>query len=321
MFITSEDIKQEFFNFTASKKTDMRFITPFPRISEGMRLLLLIALILIGAVVSIGFAYIFIVILRGSGALTDPALMNDINFVRIMQIMNQIGMFIVPALLIAILTENKPAYYLGINKAYPLHYLFTLLLIISINPLISQLMVWNESMQLPESLKSIEEWMRSMEDTSNALVEKMMSYNDFQSVLINVVMIVVLPAIGEELIFRSVLIRSFNRIFGNIHIAVWVSAIIFSAFHMQFYGFLPRMVLGLMFGYIFVLSGSIWPAIFAHFINNGTVVLVTYLSNGGVISQSPEEIGQMDSPIYLIISLLLTGYIGYRFYNTRKKTA
>lgn len=284
----------------------MRFITPFPNISEGMRLLMLLGLIILGAAVSMGLAFLFYGLFNGLSALTQPSLMSDIGFVRTMQIFNQLGMFIMPALLVGVLTSSKPFNYLSLKKTKSLNFLLTVVLIFTISPLISSLMEWNEAMTLPESLKQIEDWMKGMEESSNELVERMLSYNDPWSLIINVIMIVLLPALGEELIFRSVLISSFQRIFKSIHVAVWISAFLFSAFHMQFYGFVPRLVLGLLFGYLFVYSGSVWVPVLAHFLNNGTVVVLTYLNNLGYITQSPDDVGKFDSISFVIISALIS---------------
>lgn len=285
----------------------MRFITPFKNISEGLRLVLLIAFIILGAAVSMGLAFGFYALVYGPSMLTQPDLMADINFVRIMQIFNQIGMFIVPAVFVAILTETSPAQYLSLNPTKPQYFLIALLLSISIGPLIGSLMELNEAMRLPDSLKSVEDWMKSMENTSNELTERMLSYADPVSITVNILMIVLLPAIGEELLFRAVLIPSFERIFRNAHLAVWIGAILFSAMHMQFYGFLPRFVLGLLFGYLFIYSRSVWVPVFAHFLNNGTIVLVTYLNRNGYLSESPEDLGHVDSLWLLVASIIITG--------------
>lgn len=296
----------------------MKVIKLFPGISYGSRLILLIGLIILGAALSVGVAYLITVIFMGKEILLSPDIMFNIGFIRIMQILNQIGIFIIPPLALAFFTEYNIGSWLGFNKPKGHHILATFILIIAMSPVVSILMEVNESMRLPQSLQSIEEWMRTSEDKANELVEWMLSFVDPASVLINLFMIVLLPAIGEELLFRSALIRIFKGIFKNIHIAVWVSAILFSAFHLQFYGFLPRMFLGLAFGYLFIWSGSIWVPMIAHFINNGTVVAVTYLNSQQIITQTPDEFGHVDSPFLIIGSVIIMALLCFYFYQTRR---
>lgn len=296
----------------------MRFITPFPDISKGARLLLLIGLMILGAIVSVGIAYLVFIIFQGSGSLNAPDLMTNIHFVRIMQIFNQIGIFIIPPLLYAILTEYRPLPSLGFSRIKYYHLFISLMIIIVMSPLVGQLMEWNEAMSFPEGLKNVEEWMRDKENQAGEMVEWMLTYTDPYSFSINIFMIVFLPALGEELLFRAVLIRYLRSIFKNIHVAVWISAIIFSAFHFQFFGFLPRMFLGLVFGYLFVWSGSIWLPILAHFINNGTVVVISWLNAKNIITQSAEEFGSVESPLLLFTSIILTSLFAFWFYQSRK---
>lgn len=295
----------------------MPFTAPFKNLSAGSRLILVTGLIIMGGILSVGVAYLLLVLINGKEVLASAALMENIYYIRIMQILNQLGIFILPPLLFAFLTESKPLSFLGFNRVKPYHLLTTFAVMFAINPIVSQLMVWNEALQLPESWSSVEQWMRNSEDTASKLVEWMLSFTDPYSVVVNVIMIVLLPAIGEELLFRPVLIKTFSRIFGNVNLAIWISAIIFSAFHMQFFGFLPRMFLGLVFGYLFVWSGTIWVPVLAHLLNNGTVVLVTYLYNKGTINQNPEEIGRIDSPILIIASVIMSVVLGYWFFRTR----
>lgn len=296
----------------------MRFITPFPDFSKGARLLLLIGLMILGAIVSVGIAYLVFIIFQGSGSLNAPDLMANIQFVRVMQIFNQIGIFIIPPLLYAILTEYRPLPSLGFSRIKYYHLFISLMIIIVMSPLVGQLMEWNEAMSFPEGLKNVEEWMRDKENQAGEMVEWMLTYTDPYSFSINIFMIVFLPALGEELLFRAVLIRYLRSIFKNIHVAVWVSAIIFSAFHFQFFGFLPRMFLGLVFGYLFVWSGSIWLPILAHFINNGTVVVISWLNAKNIITQSAEEFGSVESPLLLFTSIILTSLFAFWFYQSRK---
>lgn len=296
----------------------MQFITLFPNISRGAKLLLLIGLMILGAILSVGVAYLIFILFKGVGSLNTAELMTDIQFVRTMQILNQIGIFIIPPVLFVIFTEHRPTKSLGFNKIQPIHLLISLMIIITMSPFVGQLMEWNEAMSLPEGLKNLEDWMRDKENSAGELVEWMLSYTDTWSFSINIFMIVLLPALGEELLFRAVLIPFMRNLFKNIHVAVWLSAIIFSAFHFQFFGFLPRMFLGIVFGYLFVWSGSIWLPILAHFINNGTVVLISWLNARNIIAQSPDGFGTVESPFLLITSVLLTAFFAYWFYQTRR---
>ncbi len=296
----------------------MNLIRIFPGISNGGRLLLLISLLILGATLSVGIAYLITVITLGKDVLLSPDIMLNIHFIRIMQILNQIGIFIIPPLILALLTETKPGKYLGFNTFKGWHLVATISILILMNPVVSLLMEFNEGMRLPEAFKTMEDWMRDSEDKATELVNWMLSYTDPASLVINLFMIVLLPAIGEELLFRAVLIRIFKGIFKNLHIAVWVSAILFSAFHMQFYGFLPRMFLGLAFGYLFIWSGSIWIPVIAHFINNGTVVVITLLNSNNMITQSPEEFGKVNSPYLIFTSLILLAFVCYYLIRTKE---
>ncbi len=273
---------------------------------------------ILGAILSVGIAYLLFIFFEGVGSLNSPDLMTNIQFVRIMQIVNQIGIFIVPPVLFALFTEIRPVQALGFNKIHYHHLFISVMIIITMSPLVGQLMQWNEAMSLPEGLKNLEDWMRDKENTAGELVEWMLSYTDTWSLGINIFMIVLLPALGEELLFRAVLIPFLKTIFKNIHVAVWLSAIIFSAFHFQFFGFLPRMFLGVVFGYLFVWSGTIWLPILAHFINNGTVVVISWLNARNIITQSPEGFGNVESPFLLITSVICTAFFAYWLYQSRR---
>lgn len=293
----------------------MRFYPIFSNLSNGARVVFLLGLVIFFGSLSIAVAYLITTALYGSWTLQGE--LSDINVIRIMQIINQIGIFIIPPFLYAILTVNKPLNYLGFKSVNFLKVIATLIIVLSVGPIVNKLMIWNESLNLPESLEGVENWMRESEVAANDLVERMLSFNDTVSLLINLLMIVLIPAIGEELLFRATAIRLMNRIFKNVHVAVWVSAIVFSAFHLQFFGFLPRLFLGLLFGYLFIWSGSIWIPILAHLVNNGVVVIVSWLNANGTINQSPSEIGSTDSIFVVLFSVIISVAIGWYFYKTR----
>jgi membrane protease YdiL (CAAX protease family) len=133
----------------------------------------------------------------------------------------------------------------------------------------------------------------------------MMQMNTFWSMVYNLLFIGLLTAIVEEVLFRGCLQTIFVRWTKNKHAAVWIVAILFSAFHMEFFGFLPRVFLGVLFGYFTAWSGSVWPAIWAHFVNNGTIVVITYLAQQKLVNINVDDEHMFNNPIYAA-SLLVT---------------
>ena len=135
---------------------------------------------------------------------------------------------------------------------------------------------WNANIQFPEFMSGFEKWARDLEDQLAEATEKFTTFNNFSQFLFGFVVIAILPGIGEELLFRGVLQNSLHRLTKNKHVAIWVTAFIFGAIHMQFYGLVPRMMLGAVFGYLYLWSGNIWYPIIAHIANNGFAVIAVY---------------------------------------------
>ena len=135
---------------------------------------------------------------------------------------------------------------------------------------------WNENIKFPEFMAGFEEWARNMEDQLAEATKQFTTFNHVGEYLFGMLVISVLPGIGEEIMFRGVLQNSLHRWTKNPHVAIWVAAFIFGAIHMQFYGLIPRMMLGAVFGYLYVWSGNIWYPIIAHAINNGIGVTMAY---------------------------------------------
>jgi membrane protease YdiL (CAAX protease family) len=139
-------------------------------------------------------------------------------------------------------------------------------------------------------------------------------------------MIAVLAAVGDELIFRGLLQRLFQEWTRNVHLAVIISALIFSAFHLQFYGFFGRFVLGLILGYLFVWTGSLWVPIVVHFFNNAMAVIISFLDSRGVVDADLESFGTsgnymviIGSFVLMIFTLLLIRYHENRIAERTKK--
>jgi hypothetical protein len=246
---------------------------------------------------------------------------NDIALMKYFQVVNQFGLFFIPALIFSLLVSKNLFRYLRLNsKPAPTSVLLTALLVFSILPFIHLLVEINESMRLPEFLGWLEEWMKSSEESAMKLTEAFLSTTSISGLMVNIFMIGLLAAVGEELLFRSVLLRIFYAWFNNVHVAVIVSSLLFSAFHLQFFGFLPRFVLGLFFGYLFVWSGSLWLPILAHFVNNASAVVVYYLVNTGRIQADAEQFGATDSMLLLIVSSLASlGFLVLIFIIEKKR--
>jgi membrane protease YdiL (CAAX protease family) len=132
-------------------------------------------------------------------------------------------------------------------------------------------------------------------------------------------MVALLPAVGEEFLFRGVIQRSFTRMTKNHHHGIWISAFFFSALHMQFYGFLPRLLLGGLFGYLLVWSGSMWIPILAHFFNNAFAVISLYLIDNNLMNPEIENFGSdSESFYYTFISLALIVALVILFRNQNR---
>ncbi|MDX5417750.1 MAG: CPBP family intramembrane metalloprotease [Hymenobacteraceae bacterium] len=188
------------------------------------------------------------------------------------------------------------------------------MLIIFIMPANSLIINWNAKLNLPEFMAGFEEWARAKEDELAELTKLIANFGTLPRLLAGLLVIAVIPAIGEELVFRGILQRQVHRWSGNAHIAVWVAAIIFSTIHVQFFGFVPRMLLGALFGYLYLWSGNIWVPIVAHFFNNGFTVFLLYLQQTGAIDFNVESTEPM--PIYaILLSAVLSAAVIYYLYK------
>lgn len=131
----------------------------------------------------------------------------------------------------------------------------------------------NDMLTLPDFMGGIEQWMQQMEAATNALTEKLLRTDRSSDLAVNLLVMALAPAIAEELFFRGALQKTLAQTM-NAHVAIWLTAAIFSAVHLQFYGFVPRMLLGAALGYLFWLTGSIWTNIVAHFVNNALTIVL-----------------------------------------------
>lgn len=291
-----------------------------------MRIFTLLLLIAVSLLLSAVIGIIIGIPIFGFEIITQLSELNDFNnsetisILKYFQVINQIGVFVLPAIAFAYLETRKPSDYLKANQKPSFVFLFfAILLIIASIPATNWMVVINESMKLPEFLKSIEDWMRDSERNANQLTEAFLNVNTVGGLIVNIFIIALVAAVGEELLFRGIILRLLIEWTKNIHWGVILSSILFSALHMQFFGFLPRMTLGILFGYIFIWSGTIWIPIILHFLFNGLTVVGAYLYNTGKIQTDVESLGSTNNVLIILLSFLFTLAILYTLYRIRKK--
>lgn len=176
---------------------------------------------------------------------------------------------------------------------------------------ISPLAEWNMHIKFPEFLSGFERWAMQEEERLAQLTSAITDFKSTGDLLIGILVIALLPAIGEELVFRGMIQRELWRGTRNIHLAIWLSATIFSAIHMQFYGFIPRLFLGVLFGYLYYWSENLLIPIFSHFFNNAFAVVMLHLYHLDLTDVNMED--DEAAPVqYVIITLVLT--IGLLYY-------
>jgi len=235
--------------------------------------------------------------------------------IHAMNLMSSLLVFIAPAYGVAWLCSSRPARFLSIHELSTLRlYIITTIMVLVLTPFIDLTSFINSKMQLPEFMSSVEEWMRNAEDAAAAITEQMLSTKGIVPFVINVLVIGVVAAAGEELFFRGALLTALRRMIRNPHVAIWVVAVIFSAIHFQFYGFLPRMLLGSFLGYLLYWSGSIWLPVYAHFLNNAMAVICVY---AGITDASPSEMTVLNSADILLNSLIAAAGLVVFFYCVR----
>jgi uncharacterized protein len=246
---------------------------------------------------------------------------NNLSFLKFMQMVQSIGLFIIPSIFLAILFGGSITGYLKLNKTpYQTSIILAIVIIFISSPFINFVGEINSKMTLPPFLSSIEHWMRESEDTAENLTKLFLKTDSIFGLMFNILLIGIVPAIGEELLFRGVIQRIFAEWTKNVHWGIWISAILFSSLHFQFYGFVPRALLGAIFGYLFVWSGNLWLPVLAHFINNTVAVIAYYLYGEGIIGIDPDKIGTNSNyQVVTIVSVLLMVWLFWIFYNFEKK--
>ena len=286
-------------------------IMKFPLIknaSQGGKLLIFILLLIFGLAFSIVLGTII--------TMTNGGNLYDLKNLQITQIISGVVGFLLPAVFYAMLVHEKPFNYLGFNKLQSWS-LLGIVAMFTVIPFLSMVTDWNDGIVFPESMRAIEESLRISQEKSEEIINMFISQGSLFS---SIVIIAALAAISEELLFRSVIQKSLIKLFKNAHVAIIVTALVFSAFHGDFFGFFPRFILGLMLGYMFWMSGSIFPSMLMHFVNNATIVMLYYLNTRGFIDIDVEKFGSTDNILLIALSLIATVAIFITCIRLKNKT-
>jgi len=218
---------------------------------------------------------------------------------KLMLAISSVATFILPVLY---MQRNNTSASMEISKQAVSYRQFVLifLILLSFMPLMSVIGHWNEGMKLPQALSGLEAWMYAEELRMAEIMKVILMDSSLGHLLLNLLVMAIIPAIGEELLFRGYLQPIFGNWFRNPHLAIWVTAIIFSAIHVQFFGFFPRLILGAIFGYFYYWSKNIWLPIFGHFINNAAATIMAfYYTRQGQTYEEMQSFEWQSSYIYI----------------------
>ena len=286
---------------------------PFRDLPPYLKILALIMVMIVTFLIVLALGVAISIPFFGRNLFENLALVADysdpqtVAALKYFQIVNQIGAFIAPAIIFVILTDDFYSRYLCLDKRIGrLSIIFGFMLLLISLPFINWLVQINNEIHLPSYLARIEKWMRNSEDSAQKLTDAFLYTSTWGGFMVNLLMIAVLAAVGEELIFRGILVRLFREWTGNIHLAVIIPALLFSALHLQFYGFFGRLVLGIILGYLFIWSGSLWVPVIIHFLNNAMAVVISFLDKRGLISTDLETFGSSENNLVITGSFLLT---------------
>ena len=251
------------------------------------------------------------------GSLTD----NTAAILRISSVLQNVLVFILPAVATAMLSTRFPATLLAIDK-FPSGKFILLsiaVLIVSI-PLMNSIIDWNQNITLPDSFSQFNDYMQQLEKGAEKAVSDITGGNTVGTLIMSILIVGIFTGLGEEIFFRGGLMRLFSCIKGmSPHVAIWLTAFLFSALHMQFLGFVPRMLLGVFFGYLTFWSGSLWLPIMIHALNNSILVTTDWINNRGGSQIDVNSIGLGENALILnIASIILTVIVFYALYKQSK---
>jgi membrane protease YdiL (CAAX protease family) len=234
---------------------------------------------------------------------------------KIMSLFSDIGIFAIPALLLPWLLFGKNvSLFMGFQKKSPLIlFVFAICLALCVQPMVDLTARINQHLVFPHFMGGFEQSIKDMQSKTEEMMKHFVTMPDLPSFLVNILFVAVMPALFEELFFRGLVQRSLQGWLKKDHLAVFVSAFIFSAFHREFYSFLPLFLLGLLLGYAYLWSGDLKLSILIHFTNNLMALVQSYTLQLNGKPAMPQNTGD-HSPVWLyMVSAVLMVFLLYLY--------
>ncbi len=246
---------------------------------------------------------------------------SEILVLKLVQFISAFFTFFLPPLLIGKFFFKNVSEYLMLKRSPDISYYFLIVLfMLAIMPSMNLIIRWNENLVFPNFLSEMEAGLRSSEESSKRIMQTILAGDTYSVLLVNLIVVAILPAFGEEFLFRGVIQKFFWNLTKNPHLGIIISATIFSAIHFQFFGFVPRFLLGAFFGYLVYYSNSLWPAIWAHFFNNALAVSAFFMINRGQLDEDIESLGSKgDDFVFVIFGLIAAVFIGYQLFRKKSR--
>lgn len=246
----------------------------------------------------------------GLSTVSNFATSDGLMSIRILQVCQTIGLFLFPAVMLAAFSSVGANNFLGLKRIPVGLLVFSILIMFTFIPAVNLIASINAKIPMPA-------WMLEMEQAAMELTKAILTTNQLGVMLLNFIVVAIMPAIAEEFFFRGLIQKYIIQWTKNTVWGVVLAAAIFSAIHMQFQGFIPRFLLGMLFGYLYVWSGSIWVPVAAHMANNGMAVVVYYLIAKGVVPSQAETVGNISDLWQVgIVSLVIASILVWRFWKS-----
>lgn len=281
-------------------------------------LLILVVFFIVGLFIGQFFGVVVSLVFTGSdlqdllGIITLPFTGDKRIPLLLVQGFGAFGGFIAGTWAYMIIVERKPLKLLFSTSLDIRQILLAILIVLSFMMVNSLFIEWNADITFPSFLKGFESWAKAKEQELKMVTDFLTSFDTNTQFIIALIVIGIIPAFGEELLFRGVIQNKLGVYLKNPHVAIWITAILFSGFHMQFYGFVPRLFLGLLFGYLYYWSCNLWVPVFAHFINNAFTLVLIFMYQRGMTEIDIENQASFAWQ-YLILFGGITGILIYYF--------